>query len=514
MPENEAEVPLKIQLEEAERKGREKGRKEGMDDVLAALKAARARQLSEYTYNHRFEEDCSNYFGARLDAALLNAAKENQADVVFSLVKAGADTKACNKSDHSALYVAVKGGHTEVVQALLKAGANPNYLCEEEYETPLACAVRQGQVQIVKALLAGGADVHQGDGPQYSHWLIDYEAAGDQVELTRAFIQAGAYLGAYEHDDNDWTPLMHATMNGKTESAALLIEAGSDVNAKNDDFETMLMMAAQGDKEGALDTIRFVLKAGAEMNFKNCHGRTALTCALEAGCTEAVCLLLSAGADVHNGIEPGKGEWLIDYEAEGDQVELTRAFVNAGAYLGSYEGEYGCTPLKLAASHSKTASAALLIEAGCDVNAQDTINETALMVAAQGDTEGALDTIRFLLKAGAEVNHKDNYRHTALIFAAKNGSPEAVRLLLSAGADVFSQAPMIPSQGRPALVAGNAFDLATNDAVKEIIKNEMHRRIAAALSVLPTLPTDVRQKIVQLYLCDSGLDELDTDAAM
>ena len=86
--------------------------------------------------------------------------------------------------------------------------------------------------------------------------------------------------------------------------------------------------------------------------------------------------------------------------------------------------------------------------------------------------------------------------------AAHDGRSEAVRLLLSAGADVFSRAQSREDGKENTTLGkgGTAFDVATSDAVKEIIKNEMHRRIAAALSVLPLMPVDVRQKIIQLYI--------------
>ncbi len=59
------------------------------------------------------------------------------------------------------LTIAARGGHAEVVLALLAAGADPNQLDEpptRERWTPLMNAAQAGQVEIVEILLTMGAD--------------------------------------------------------------------------------------------------------------------------------------------------------------------------------------------------------------------------------------------------------------------------------------------------------------------------------------------------------------------
>ncbi|MGW7055911.1 HEAT repeat domain-containing protein [Streptomyces sp. NPDC054887] len=91
--------------------------------------------------------------------ALYRASLQNRPGMVRLLLAAGADPdRACGPhSGDLPLCAAAVGGHTEVVEALLSAGATPD-LREELDFTAMAWAVRQGHADTVEALLEYGAD--------------------------------------------------------------------------------------------------------------------------------------------------------------------------------------------------------------------------------------------------------------------------------------------------------------------------------------------------------------------
>ena len=74
------------------------------------------------------------------------------------------------------------------------------------------------------------------------------------------------------------------------------------------------------------------------------------------------------------------------------------------------------------------------LDAGANVNAKDKDGITALMVAAEVNSNP--EVINVLLKAGADVNEKDEYGGTALMSAAYGNNLKAIDVLLKAGADV------------------------------------------------------------------------------
>jgi uncharacterized protein len=82
-------------------------------------------------------------------------------DVARYLAEHGADVNApaTNGSGYNALTGAVASGHTQIVDWLLKSGADPNYRYGPGY-SPLLTAAANGHLEILKLLLAHGADLH------------------------------------------------------------------------------------------------------------------------------------------------------------------------------------------------------------------------------------------------------------------------------------------------------------------------------------------------------------------
>ncbi|MEE9368436.1 MAG: ankyrin repeat domain-containing protein [Pontiella sp.] len=92
------------------------------------------------------------------------------------------------------------------------------------------------------------------------------------------------------------------------------------------------------------------------------------------------------------------------------------------------------TVLMYAAFNGQTAIAQKFIDAGADVNLQNSIGTSALMFAASAPT-GA-ETVQLLLDNGAQINMVDNNEHfSALMWAAAEGQAENVKLLLKNNAD-------------------------------------------------------------------------------
>jgi ankyrin repeat protein len=93
-----------------------------------------------------------------------------------------------------------------------------------------------------------------------------------------------------------------------------------------------------------------------------------------------------------------------------------------------------------------------LLAQGADPNARNTIQMTALMIAAK---TGSVEVVNALLAAGAEVNAPSPFG-SALTFAGFDSKPEMMRLLLDKGADVSASRPDRISILMLAARAGNA----------------------------------------------------------
>ncbi|MDQ3128482.1 MAG: ankyrin repeat domain-containing protein [Chloroflexota bacterium] len=74
-----------------------------------------------------------------------------------------------------------------------------------------------------------------------------------------------------------------------------------------------------------------------------------------------------------------------------------------------------------------------LIDEGGDVNARDSIQDSAFLYAG---AEGLNDILRLTLANGAEVASTNRFGGTALIPASEHGHVETVRILIAAGVPV------------------------------------------------------------------------------
>lgn len=99
----------------------------------------------------------------------------------------------------------------------------------------------------------------------------------DYINTSKSLIEAGADIDA--KNINGTTPLMITSCPKITK---LLIEAGADVNAKDKNGYTALMLAA---KSGNIEKVNILVEAGADVNAVGFDGSTALSLS-EAGVEE------------------------------------------------------------------------------------------------------------------------------------------------------------------------------------------------------------------------------------
>ncbi len=240
--------------------------------------------------------------------ALLFAARHGDLDSAHHLLTGGANINDSAADGSSVLVVATHSGHRAFAEWLLTRGADPN--AGGVGYTALHAAVLRGDVEMVRALLAHGAspNIPLTKGTPVTRYAQDLilpqplvgatpfllAAKFLEVDIMRALLAGGADPALPKNDGttsvmaalgmaqiNPGADRRERLARGRVrphetlilEAVRLGVEAGADVNARNQAGDTALHGAAAGRFDAVIE---FLAKHGADMNVPNEQGLTPL----------------------------------------------------------------------------------------------------------------------------------------------------------------------------------------------------------------------------------------------
>jgi ankyrin repeat protein len=302
------------------------------------------------------------------------------------------------------------------------------------------CPCTYGADDKDKALLEACKSGNLGEAQR----LIDQGAnvnAKDKNRITPLMIACG-YQGQIKAQDKSAKTSVPIPVTAHPKLAALLIEKGANVNVQ-DDFGVTPLMAACG-------YVRLARGVDAQkMIFLPAN-------------TETVKLLLEKGADLNakdrDGVTPllAAVGFKQSFQFTEGTMRITRIISRPGnpaavqILLGkganpSAKEKFGLTPLLVASIWNDMESIPALLEKGAKVNEKDKASKTPLLWAAEN---GRLESVRLLLEKKADIQINDVDGMTALMRAAFNGHTQVVQLLLQEGSNLNKRC----KKGRTALI--------------------------------------------------------------
>lgn len=220
----------------------------------------------------------------------------------------------------------------------------------DEGTTALMIASYYGYDDLVNALVKNGADVNKKNSRNYTALLYAADIWSRQgIGIDNSNFNTVEILVMNKADINavnkyGWSPLFFAAENSNSDVAAFLVDNGADINLTADEGVTPLILANDAEavkilanteninkpndygvtplisfsRRGiSLEAVKILLEKGADINFVNKDGYTALSESIENYNFEIALLLLENNADPNAGSKKAK-----------ELAEISREFGN------------------------------------------------------------------------------------------------------------------------------------------------------------------------------------------
>ena len=383
-------------------------------------------------------------------------------DALQTVINNGADVNATDKKNRSALNLACDIGNVDVIDVLLKAGADTNICeafngntclhdaviasCSQETlkaiidhgadmnaankngATALIIACQERIISAINVLLQAGGDPNIADSVNSAtplHYAID---GGCSKEVFQKIIDHGADVDAVDSDGR--TALMIASLKGNVDAITILLNAGADLSISDVYGKTSIHMVKPG--SCSKDALQTIVDRGADVNAKSIENVTALMIACKKGNMSATNVLLHAGADPNIADSLHSATSLHYAIAGGCSREVLQKIIDHGADVDAARSD-GTTALLLACYVAHKESVNVLLRAEADSTFADADGNTCLHNTLHGEYDQGI--LQMVIDYGVPVNATNKKHQTAYMLAENQGNIDAMFALLNAGAD-------------------------------------------------------------------------------
>ena len=359
-----------------------------------------------------------------LNEGLRAAAWANDVTEARRLITLGADVNAKDETQQSAYLIATSEGYLDLLRLTLAHGAQVDDK-DSWNGTGLIRAAERGHALVVGELLRAGINrdhinrigyqaIHEAvwlgdDTPEYATTVRVLAAGG--VELDRRSPSA------------ELTPLEMARQIGHTGAAGILETITSA--ARPADPDAALLQAAE---VGDANAVAIALRAGANIEARDAHDRTALLLAATYDQIPVANVLVAMGASPNALDDRHDTPWLVTGVT--GSVAMLEALLPANPDLTIRNRFGGLSPIP-ASERGHVDYVRRVVLTGVDLNHVNDLGWTALLEAVILGDGGPnhQEVVQILLAAGADRDIADRAGVSALQHAEQRGQNEVARLL-------------------------------------------------------------------------------------
>ncbi|XP_038445245.1 ankyrin repeat domain-containing protein 26-like isoform X4 [Canis lupus familiaris] len=301
--------------------------------------------------------------------AVIEGDTEKMQEIQQLLVFGLHDLNKRDRKNRTALHLACAIGSVDMVKILVLSQCQLN-LRDGENRTALVKAVQCQEEACVDILLRKGADVNTKDFKDNT--ALHYAAYEGNISIARKLLLNKGDIEAKNKDG--LTPLLLAINEKKEKMVAFLVEK-ANINAVDYAKRTALHLACAIGRE---DMVKLLVDRHCQLNLCDGEDRTALVKAIQ--CQEEACvtLLLEHGADPK--VKDNKGNTALHYAAHEGIVSIAEKLLLQNANIEAKNTD-GLTPVLVALNENKEQMVKFLVGKGARLLSGDTVKSSDQLIS-------------------------------------------------------------------------------------------------------------------------------------
>lgn len=332
-----------------------------------------------------------------------------QTEMIPFLVQSGAKINAEDDENLTPLLIAIKNDEPEQISILIENGAEVEKK-NSDGQTPIFFAIENFSGAALQTLINKKANIEAKDIKRRTPFLFAYEV--DNVDAAGKLLNANATFPKQQ--------IFTALNDKKFSYLPLLLKAGADITFKDSAGRNALHVAAENCDANSLSLFLEIPVAASIINQKDLKGRTPLllACGTGSGFTNGVALLLNAGASTEEKDNSGNTAIHASILTNTDSAskELSQIVLEKNSSLLNAKNNAGQTPLMISLQNKKSETSAWILAFHPDVLAKDNLGNTSLHYACNSGME---DSVKKIISLGAEINVLNSQNESPICIASK-----------------------------------------------------------------------------------------------
>jgi len=331
---------------------------------------------------------------------LIRATQIPDIDVVLLLIEKGAKVNCRDPNGTTPLMETAYNENIAIAQILVENGADVGAVDNYGYNA-LATAIKNASYSMVEVLLRGkGVNLEAISNTIYKC---------NDVRKMRLLISHGLKVDVERGGEQ----LLRACIRGDYDMVKLLGDNGADMNIRDKDGMTPLMIAI---KKRETDISTYLISKGANLDVMDNGGNTALIHAIKKGDIHLACMMIEKGANTRYRDVNGNNALMVYMDHPSLPIYILTLLLNTGMSPDTQNND-GMTPLMRVAADSDMSSLIELLKHGANPNIRNNDGDTALIIASRN---GLVENVRILLENGAHTNVENTKGETAYTVASTN----------------------------------------------------------------------------------------------